>query len=159
MRIGVVSDTHGKPEFLRKALEQMGHIDMLIHAGDHYRDALSISKQTGLRVTAVVGNCDWDVVGPLEKVLEVEDRRILVVHGHLYGVKSGHEKLAQLLREGCYDLIIYGHSHMPEITPLPQGYLMNPGSLSSPRRGSKRSYGIVEIDKRRLVPYIYELRW
>jgi len=56
MRIGVVSDSHGKAEFLRKALEQMGHIDMLIHAGDHYRDALSIAKQTGLKVTAVAGS-------------------------------------------------------------------------------------------------------
>lgn len=159
MRIGVVSDTHGKAEFLRKALEQMGHIDMLIHAGDHYRDALSISKQTGITVTAVVGNCDWDTFGPQEEVLEIEGHRILVVHGHLYGVKSGNEKLAELLREGRYDLVIYGHSHMPEITPLPQGYLMNPGSLSSPRRGSQRTYGIVEISKNSLVPHIYELKW
>jgi len=88
----------------------------------------------------------------------VEGRRILIVHGHLFGVKSDHEKLAQLLRNGGYNLIIYGHSHMPEIIPLPQGYLMNPGSLSSPRRGSKRSYGIVEIGKGRLAPYIYELK-
>lgn len=158
MRIGVVSDTHGKPEFLRKALQQMGHIDLLIHAGDHYRDALSLGKETGLRVTAVVGNCDWDTAGPLEQVLEIEGRRILVVHGHLYGVKSGSQKLAKMLQDGSYDLIIYGHSHMPEITSLPHGYLLNPGSLASPRRGSKRSYGIVEIDKNKVAPFIYELK-
>ena len=159
MRIGVVSDTHGKAEFFRKALEQMGPIDMLVHAGDHYRDAVSIGKQTGLQVTAVVGNCDWDSFGgPQEEVLEIEGHRILVVHGHLHGVKSGNEELADLLREGRYDLVIYGHSHMPEITPLPEGYLMNPGSLSNPRRGSERTYGIVEIGKNSLVPHIYDLR-
>lgn len=159
MRIGVVSDTHGKPEFLRKALEQMGHIDLLIHAGDHYRDALNISKETGIKVIAVAGNCDPGSGGPEEQVMELEGRRIMVTHGHLYGVKSGHERLVQLLREGRYDLVIFGHSHESELTVLPQGYLMNPGSLASPRRGSQRSYGTVEIGKNGLVPHIHDLKW
>lgn len=159
MRVGVVSDTHGKAEFLRKALEQMGHIDLLIHAGDHYRDALNIGKETGIKVIAVAGNCDLGSGGPDEQVLELEGRRIMITHGHLYGVKSGLEKLAGLLWEGSYDLVVYGHSHQPEITCLPQGCLMNPGSLASPRRGSQRSYGIVEIGSHGLVPYIHDFKW
>lgn len=159
MRIGVISDTHGKPEFFRKALEQMGKIDLLIHAGDHYQDAINMGKEAGLKVVAVGGNCDWWAPGPDEEELTIEGRRILVTHGHTYGVKSDNSKLAGKLREGHYDLVIYGHSHIPEITRLPQGYLMNPGSVSTPRRGSKRSYGVVEINKDGLTPYIHELKW
>ncbi|PKM82965.1 MAG: metallophosphoesterase [Firmicutes bacterium HGW-Firmicutes-14] len=159
MRIGVVSDTHGKPEFFRRAVEQMGKIDLLIHAGDHYKDALSIGKEAGLKVVAVGGNCDWFSPGPDEEELEIEGYRILVTHGHMYGVKAGTSRLAEKLREGKYDLVVYGHSHVPEITRLQAGYLMNPGSVSSPRMGCKRTYGIVEIDKNGLIPHIRELDW
>ncbi len=159
MRIGVVSDTHGKPEFFRQALEQMGQIDLLIHAGDHYKDAVNIGKETGIKVVAVSGNCDWSSPGPEEAELELEGFRILVTHGHKFGAKYDNSGLAERLREGKYDLIIYGHSHVPEITHLAMGYLLNPGSVSSPRRGSERSYGIVEIGKNGLVPYIHQLKW
>jgi len=158
MRIGVVSDTHGKPEMFRQALKQMGRIDLLIHAGDHYRDAINMGQETGLKVVAVVGNCDWFVPGPEEEELELEGFRILVTHGHNYGVKTDNSRLAARLREGKYDLIIYGHSHKPEISRLPEGYLLNPGSVSGPRGGSKRSYGIVEIEGNTIKPYIYELK-
>ncbi len=159
MRIGVVSDTHGKTEFCRQAIEQMGRIDLLIHAGDHYQDALKIGRELRIKIVAVVGNCDWQVTGPQEEELEIEGFRILVTHGHLYNAKTGTSKLAEKLRAGKYDLVIYGHSHLPEITRLPEGYLFNPGSVSSPRQGSSRSYGIVEIGKNGLVPYIHELKW
>ncbi len=159
MRIGVVSDTHGKTEFCRRAIEQMGRIDLLIHAGDHYQDALKIGRELQIKVVAVVGNCDWHRTGPQEEELEIEGFRILVTHGHLYNAKIGTSKLAEKLRAGKYDLVIYGHSHLPEITRLPEGYLFNPGSVSSPRQGSSRSYGIVEIGENGLVPYIHELKW
>lgn len=159
MRIGVISDTHGKAEFFRRALEQMGQIDFLIHAGDYFRDAVGMAQEAGIKVVAVVGNCDRHLAGPEEEELEVEGFRILVTHGHMYGVKSGNSRLTEKLRDGNYDLIIYGHSHVPEITRLSQGYLFNPGSVSSPRGGSKRSYGILEIGKSGLRPYIHELNW
>jgi len=159
MRIGVVSDTHGKLDFFRKAVEEMGAIDLLIHAGDHYQDAVHIGKELNVKVVAVAGNCDWHLPGPYEEELEIEGFRILVTHGHQYGVKSNHKKLAEKLKNGKYDLIIYGHSHMPEITCLSQGYLLNPGSAASPRRGSSRSYGILEISGNGLIPYIHELKW
>lgn len=158
MRIGVVSDTHGKPEMFRRALSQMGEIDLLIHAGDNYKDALNISKETGVKTVAVVGNCDLGVPGPEEVELELEGYRILVTHGHKFGVKTGNHKLAQKLRAGHYHLIIYGHSHVPEVTCLSDGCLLNPGSVSSPRRGSHRSYAVVEIDEKGLKPYIQEMK-
>lgn len=159
MKIGVVSDTHGKPECFRMALKQMGNIDMLIHAGDHYQDAIDMNRESGIKTVAVTGNCDSSIPGADEVVLELEGYRILITHGHKYGVKSGSETLAKKLKQENYDLIIYGHSHVAELTRLPGGYLFNPGSVASPRRGSSRSYGIVEIGNNGIVPYIHELKW
>lgn len=159
MRIGVVSDTHGNSKFFRAALKQMGQIDLLIHAGDHYQDAVAMGREAGVEIIAVAGNCDWSVPGRCEVELELEGYRVLVTHGHLYGAKSGNAKLIEKLKQGKYDLIIYGHSHMPEITHLPEGFLLNPGSLASPRGASSRSYGVVEISKGGIIPYIHDLKW
>jgi putative phosphoesterase len=158
MRIGVVSDTHGKPECFRWALEQMGEIDLLIHAGDHYQDAINMGKEKGIRIIAVTGNCDWLATGPAEEEIEIMGYHILVTHGHTYGVKANNFKLAEKLKHEKYNLIICGHSHVPEITCLSGGYLLNPGSPSLPRRGSYHSFGIVEIGVDGIVPYIYELK-
>lgn len=159
MRIGVVSDTHGKADLFRKALEQMGKIELLIHAGDHYQDAVNMGREKGIQVVAVGGNCDWSNPGPAEEEITIMGFRIMVTHGHMLGVKSGNRQLIEKLRKGNYHLIIYGHSHVPEITCLPNGYLLNPGSVSSPRQGSKRSYGIVEVTAHGLIPYIHDLKW
>lgn len=159
MRVGVVSDTHGDPVSFRKALEQMGQVDFVIHAGDHYRDAVAMSSESGIKTVAVNGNCDWGGTGAEEEELDLEGYRVLVTHGHKYGAKSGNSKLAEKLRQGKYDLIIYGHSHVPELTRLPEGYLLNPGSVAKPRQGSNRSYAVVDIGKNGIVPYIYELKW
>lgn len=159
MRIGVVSDTHGNAECLRRALGQMGEIDLLIHAGDHYRDAISMGKEKDIKTVAVTGNCDWSVPGADEVELEIMGYRIFVTHGHKYSAKSGNDRLIQKLKEGKYNLLIYGHSHIPEITHMPEGILFNPGSAAVPRMGSKRSYGIIDIGKNGIVPYIYELIW
>lgn len=159
MRIGVVSDTHGNAECFRLALAQMGEIDLLIHAGDNYKDAVNIGKETGIKTVAVTGNCDRAVPGADEAEFEVLGYRILVTHGHKYGAKSGNDRLIRKLKQGKYDLLVYGHSHIPEITHMPEGILLNPGSLSTPRMGSKRSYGIIDIEKSGIVPYIHELKW
>jgi putative phosphoesterase len=158
MRIGVVSDTHGKPEYFRWALEQMGEIDLLVHAGDHYQDAINMGKEKGIRIIAVTGNCDWYATGPAEEEIEIMGYHILVTHGHTYGVKTNNLKLTEKLKNEKYNLIIYGHSHVPEITCLAGGYLLNPGSPSRPRRGTNRSFGIVEISKAGIVPCVYDLK-
>ncbi len=159
MRIGVVSDTHGNAECLRLAIGQMGEIDLLIHAGDHYRDAINMCKEKGIKTVAVTGNCDWSIPGADEAEFELMGYRVFVTHGHKYGAKSGNDRLIHKLKEGKYDLLIYGHSHIPEITHMPEGIILNPGSVAIPRMGSKRSYSIVDIGKNGIVPYIHELNW
>lgn len=158
MKIGIVSDSHGDMESLRAAVSQMGKIDMLIHAGDHYNDALTLSKEIETQVSAVTGNCDWPVPGMDEKIIQAKGYKILVTHGNKYGVKASKQRLIEKLKKEKFDLIVYGHSHVPEVTCLPEGVLMNPGSTSRSRDGSKNSYGIVEIGARGLKAYIHELK-
>jgi putative phosphoesterase len=46
-----------------------------------------------------------------------------------------------------YDVVMYGHTHRPEIEEKNGITILNPGSLSYPRQiGRKPSYIIMEID-------------
>lgn len=157
MRIGVVSDSHGRMQCLRDAVEKMGPVDLILHAGDFYEDAIRLQKETGLKVVAVVGNCDWQSQGPAEEVIETGGYRILLTHGHQYQVKSGYGKLIDKFKSSDYHIIVFGHTHIAEILPVNGGYLLNPGSVSRTRLGGLTTYGIIELKKQGPVPYIHEM--
>jgi len=95
-------------------------------------------------VTAVVGNCDWLVNGPLEQILIVEKYPILVTHGHAYNVKRGFDKLVNRARHAGVAICVFGHTH-ESFTGWEKGiFLLNPGTL---RAGKGRpTYGILKID-------------
>lgn len=156
MRIGVVSDSHGRLDFLRDAVREMEDIDVLLHAGDYRKDAMMLSQELNIPVYAVVGNCDWFAPGPEEEIIEIEGRKILLTHGHQYGVKSGNEELIHKLKREGFDLVVYGHTHKAEVVPVGNAYLLNPGSIAKPRQGTARTYGIIEFRDRGLWVYIKE---
>ena len=76
MRIGVVSDTHGSLSTAIKLIREMGELDLLLHAGDYYRDAAALAREFNLPVRAVVGNCDLAAKGPVEEYIELAGWRI-----------------------------------------------------------------------------------
>jgi len=165
MRIGLLSDTHGFLEPAMRAVEAMGNIDILIHCGDHYRDASKISASVNVPVHAVVGNCDSRMDGPVEKLLEVEGVLIYITHGHRYNVKVSIYGLYNRAVELKAGVAVYGHTHIPGygFTRVPDcsnrdGLLIiNPGSVSDPRGGNKFSYGILEIEGGVVKPEIFYL--
>ncbi len=164
MRVGLLSDTHRSLENAYKAIEKMGSIDLLIHAGDHYKDALTIASQLEVPVHAVMGNCDAIGDGPQEKLLEIEGLSIFITHGHRYQVKNSLNNLYYRALELNARVAVYGHTHIAHIQKIepdePHGqeiFLINPGSIAEPRWGDKVSYGIIEIDSNNINPQIYYL--
>ena len=156
MRIGVMSDTHGNMEVARIVLTNMGKIDLLLHAGDHFSDAQELAKKKLVPVYAVVGNCDWD----LEKedlLIKVGGKNIWLTHGHKYGVKSSHGRLVEHALKENIDIVVYGHTHAP-VNQFEQGVLLfNPGSPTIPRGKKGPTYGIIEIHDQEIVPFIFGL--
>ncbi len=165
MRIGLISDTHEFLDAAYKAMEAMGPVDLLIHAGDHYRDAAKIAAAINVPMHAVVGNCDPRADGPGEKVLEVGGVVLYITHGHRHNVKISTQSLCARAVELKADVAIYGHTHVPECGRiLVAGHykgegllLINPGSISIPRGGGGNSYGILEIRDGVVMPAIYYL--
>jgi putative phosphoesterase len=124
--IGVISDTHGllRPEALA-ALRGSEHI---IHAGDVGDPEILDQLATVAPVTAIRGNIDkalWARRLAETEVVELGGTSIYVLHD-----------LATLdlkPEAAGFDVIIYGHSHVPKQETKNGILYLNPGS-AGPRR-------------------------
>jgi putative phosphoesterase len=154
MRIGLISDTHRFLANAFRALEKMGEIDLLIHAGDHYRDAKEIASQINIPVYGVVGNCDYLSEGPIEELLDLEGVLVFITHGHRYQVKASKERLYRRGLELRAQVAVYGHTHIakiekrsePDFPGKNELLLINPGSLADVVGGQGISYGLLDIE-------------
>jgi len=131
MRIALISDTHGllRPELFA----HLERVEGIVHAGDIGGAGLLAELGAFAPVTAVWGNTDgFDVRARVPEVAlrEWEGRSIVVVHGHRLGTPTPG-RLAALHPDA--DLIVFGHTHRPEIEQVGSVLVVNPGSCG-PRR-------------------------
>lgn len=157
MRIGVLSDSHGNLRRAEQAVAEMGAVDLLIHAGDFYYDALRLGEIFGLEVKAVVGNCDRNVPGPVEELLEIHGHQIYLTHGHLYGVKYDLMRLYCRTLEVGAEIVIFGHTHIAQSEKIRGIYFLNPGSVAWPRIKRKYTYAILEFRASKHLVTIFDL--
>ena len=148
MKILIVSDTHGKEENLDRVLEEIGKLDCLIHLGDVEGQEDYIEAVAECPVHMVSGNNDFFSDLPREEDFWLEDYHVLITHGHYYGVSAGTGRLEDEAREREFDIVMYGHTHIPDLREEEDLTILNPGSISYPRQyGHKPSYIIMEIDE------------
>ena len=152
MKVLIVSDTHGHGEVYTKLIQKLAPMDLVIHCGDvegQERSMEQITRETwDCPMILVAGNNDFFGDLKREISLTLEDRRILVTHGHAYYVSMGPEFIRKEAKARGYDIAIYGHTHKPEVRREGDIYVVNPGSLSYPRQeGRKPSYIIMETDR------------
>jgi hypothetical protein len=147
MKIGVMSDSHGDIRTAMQACQLMGSVDMILHAGDHYRDGLDIGKRLGIPFKCVTGNCDLLMLAPSQQVVTVGGKRLLLIHGHQFNVKHGIFELVKYGRKMRADVVVFGHTHIPMIQKYDDLLMMNPGSVAYPRIRNNRSFGMLTIDQ------------
>lgn len=143
MRILVVSDTHRNKDILMQTVEKQPSAEMVLHLGDGADDVEYVRPLFTQKVFAgVKGNCDLLCSLPEQRVITVEGKRILMLHGHTKGVKFGLINIRLLAQQEKADILLFGHTHTP-ITDFYNGiFIMNPGSLGT---GYYPTYGIIDI--------------
>ena len=141
--IPIISDSHGYGRRAEIILEKLGHIgenpDELIFLGDGTRELLERIPEN-LRVYAVKGNCDgyldiYDDDGncvPDERVEMIGGKRVLMMHGHEYSVKGGTAWAVARAVKVNADLLLFGHTHIPVYTTLPEGSVVEGATLERP---------------------------
>ena len=151
MKIGIISDTHGNLDAVKKSLEFIGDSDIIVHAGDvlYHPPRLGFTEGYDLPATAELfnnltiplvisqGNCDAQVYEELLTIpvqypyayVSFNNTGILASHGHLFK-KSELIGIAQ--RFGA-SYAITGHTHLPALKKEDGIILMNPGSPAIPK--------------------------
>lgn len=142
MKILVLSDSHGNTENMIQAVEQTSP-RIIIHLGDCWRDAERLHQHfPDIPLHQVPGNCDVRPMEPLEQILFIEDKRVLICHGHTYHVKQSLLSAGYAAEEQNLDLFLFGHTHQPLVDMRGKTFFLNPGSIGDYRRPT---YGIVTI--------------
>lgn len=153
MRFLILSDTHRNIDRASRLIERFqDQIDGVWHLGDNIQDLNKLEKlfrpkYPHLAFQAVPGNCDYTSFELQERVIPVEGLKVLMCHGHHYSVRHSTELLRQRAWAlGCR-IALYGHTHIPLIEESESCLVLNPGSLSEPRGGSKPSFALLEMNK------------
>lgn len=163
MKILIVSDIHGAKDSAVKIaeLDQKHDFEKIICLGDinyhgprnplpaDYDPKAVISVLNALKdkIIAVKGNCDADVDQMMYdfslcdylRMIAIEDRILWLTHGHVYD----ETHLPPLSHD---DIFMYGHTHLPICKYEDGHYTFNPGSITLPKGGHPRTYGLMDHD-------------
>ena len=155
MRIAVFSDLHGgSEEPIEEALKEY---DYVIFLGDGLMQIRHFEYDYPEKFLFVRGNCDGYDPTPLRRILDFDGVRVMLTHGHEERVKYGLMNILGIAKKEQVHIVLFGHTHRPEVTEIDGILFVNPGSASSVYGrggtfaelsivGGKYSAGIVKFD-------------
>ena len=143
LRIAVFSDTHGNTAPMLSAARQEKP-DVLIHLGDHDRDALVLREEfPDTPLYSVCGNCDLMPLAPEKLVVQLGPVKALLTHGHIYNVSRWQaDSLVYAAQEAGAQIAMFGHTHRAVNDQLGGVTLLNPGTAG---KGADLSWALVTV--------------
>lgn len=140
MLIGILSDTHDDMSLIRRAVDTFNArgVSHAIHAGDLVSPfTYELFSTLHCNMTAIFGNNDGDKIllkqmskgniHPQPFIMTFNEKRIVVVH------EPG--LVDALADSGHFDLVIYGHTHTPDIRKTNGTLIVNPGKTALLHKG------------------------
>jgi putative phosphoesterase len=153
MKIGVVSDSHGHVDNLRRAVKAINEagVDVICHLGDDYDDVKTLSDQEGARIIQVPGVFSTyyqEPSIPNRVIEEWEGVRVLLTHTpetHKNDLPNDL-KPEEVVARGEVRLVLSGHSHIPEVKEEGGVIWVNPGHLKADdKKGYPPTYALLEV--------------
>ncbi len=133
MKIGCLSDTHKNIKNLNGAIEFLKNsgAETIIHLGDDFTDIDECGEENAVRVPGVFSDTYQNPDVPNRRVEDFAGWRVLLTHtisSHPNDL-PGDIRPEQLIENRGVDVVLYGHTHIPDIK-REQGILfVNPGHL------------------------------
>jgi putative phosphoesterase len=158
MLIGVMSDTHDNIVQTKKAVSTFNSrgVEHVLHAGDFISPFMIDSfQELAAPLTGVFGNNDGDrvllerksgllpslkIAGTFARI-DLGGMRIALLHG------NDRELLETLTACSSLDLLVYGHTHRPEIRKEGSLLIVNPGEVYGHLTG-RSTVGLIDTVKR-----------
>lgn len=140
-KILFITDSHGNFKNIL-AMMKKEEPNIVFCGGDYSRDAVELSYVfDDLPFYIVDGNCDmFSRQAKDEEIFKIEDVKILLTHGHLYGVKEEYGALEERAKALNCNLAVFGHTHRTYLKDSETVILYNPGAAKD------GYYGIIYID-------------
>ena len=138
MKVIVTSDSHGNINVLKKIMEKEKDFDLFLDAGDSELDPKTIYP-----ILSVKGNRDY-LIDNNFLVKDLNGVRFYVTHGAGYFFNIDY-LVSNAETLGC-NVAIFGHTHMPFLKIIDGVVVLNPGSVSLPRGGSRASYALITYE-------------
>ncbi len=144
---GIITDTH-IPQRIKalppRVCQVFRGVDRILHAGDINSRRVLDQLAEVAPVEAVAGNADlWGHGLPLTRVIEVEGKRLGLVHGHggwsrylrskvrdRFGYNEEHYLKIVQRSFGSVDAIVFGHTHRVYHAERAGILLFNPGPIA-----------------------------
>jgi putative phosphoesterase len=149
-KIGIISDTHG---LLRPDAEhRLAGVDHIIHGGDIGRPEIIDALRRIAPVTAIRGNVDisdWVAAYPETEVVRLAGKSLYVLHDL---------KTLQIdpIAHGI-DVVVAGHSHVPNIDRADGVLYLNPGSAGRRRFRLPVTLATIDVLPNGLQPLLHDL--
>lgn len=157
MKLLVISDSHRGGDVVDRIIRRHSDISHVFFLGDHADDIDDLRYEYPEKTFFILsGNCDFFSSYPNVSMEKIAGHSILYAHGHTYGVKDGIENICDAAKSRGCDIVLYGHTHISDITYKEGIYFINPGSCTKPRN-SVATYAIVEISEKGIMPSIVAL--
>ncbi|MEL7063016.1 MAG: metallophosphoesterase family protein [Bacteroidota bacterium] len=150
MKVGLISDTHGK--FRDEITEWFSDVDYILHIGDVGKPFILEKLAQIAPVKVVRGNVDrgaWAEGLPMTEVVQLDEVLIYMVHKP--------EDLDLDPSAADFQVVLMGHTHKPLIQYKDGVLYMNPGSFGPKRFSLPISLGYLEIKEGRITPSIRTL--
>jgi putative phosphoesterase len=155
MQLGIISDTHGYlPPAVFKIFE---NVDGILHAGDIGSTNIIRELEILAPVYAIWGNIDSQPVVTQfsqDLVTEIEGLTFYLIH-HIISEKFIRYELFR--KKIKPDVIVYGHTHIPEVSRHNEILFINPGSVSKPKKLDKVTVILLDLNMRPLEPELIYL--
>jgi uncharacterized protein len=140
-----------------ECLRLLAESDLILHAGDVVAASVLEELRVLAPVHAVHGNMDEPALKaalPRTRVVEVGGARIGMIHEP--GAAAGRAERVAARFPGC-DAVVYGHTHLPEVTRHGSMWILNPGSPTERRRARTRTMIVLDVEDGGLEPRLVEL--
>lgn len=140
LKIILAGDNHGDIDSIKRILIDNPQADYYFHTGDSQMDPKYIEP-----FISVCGNNDWNTSLPKQRIINVENHKILLMHGNGYTYST--DALVYKAQEENCDIVFFGHTHIFFDKTIDGVRLINPGSTFYARNLEEPGYAIVTIDK------------
>jgi uncharacterized protein len=149
MRIGILSDTHGRTDAMAAAVRllQDRGAQYLIHCGDLGSEQV-LDFLAAIPSAFVWGNCDYDRTALQRSAeflgihcygafahLTLDGKEIAVLHG------DDHRLWSKIIEEQRHDYLLHGHTHVADDRRIGRTRVINPGALC---RANPRSVAVLD---------------